>query len=287
MDMPASGILTGLKLLWEVLRAVTSRNTNNPLRDPRVRRWHEVTKAHGLDPLTTFTRLGVDDVPVTVAFDNKVLADRLSPAVLRQTAEYFNVRQDWILGCDELRYDTMVLDRSFRPVARDLLDWQSIGSGHSILVFKSRRVTLEKDPWQRGALVAMREMVGSDEHLTYAYRPIYTLRSWCEPEQRWCAFRAIWAAWYLGFNVHGYDASEHQCDGLREGKLFPGTLQLTWGAGTWHPDDYVVRPSARAKGNDDMVEAMERDHADELQALAADAGCDMRRWGKFSRAAGS
>ena len=258
--MGVETLVAGAALLWQVGSTVGSYVT--AFRDPRIRRWRRLVRDHRLDPLTALSRFGVSDAPTSVAFDHKALAAKLSPAVLRMTAETLNVRIDWLLGCDNQPYDFMTLDRAFGPLIRDLLDWQCVGELR-----------------QRGALVLVREMGGSHEHPVYAYRPISSLHSWAEPEQWTLAFRAIWAAWYLSYSVHGYDASESQCAGLREGTLFPGSLRPIWRVGTWYPDDFIVRPSERAQGDDALVEAIEREHAEELIALAREAGQDVRRWG--------
>jgi hypothetical protein len=282
MDVPTVGTaIAGATLAWQIGKAIHSRVTNNPLRDPRVRRWRELVQSHGLDPLTALIRLGVEDAAPTVAMDNSELAKRLLPSVLTKTSQLFNVREEWLLGCDDLPYDTMLLDRSFAPLMRDLVAWQSSGTGHGLVAFKTQRAELEVDGCQQGSLVLVREMDENDEHPTLAFRPIGSLHSWAEPAQRWLALRAIWAAWYLHFAIRGYDATERQCDRLREGRLFPGTLRRTWGVGSWHPDDYVVRPSEAAKGSDELIEAIERDHREELVLLAEASGCDVRPWGAF------
>ena len=124
----------------------------------------------------------------------------------------------------------------------------------------------------------VRQMDENDEHPTLAFRPIGSLHSWVEPKQRWLALRAIWAAWYLHFAIRGYDATERQCDRLRDGRLFPGTLRRSWGVGSWHPDDYVVRPSEAARGSDELIERIQRDHWDELVLLAEESGREVRQW---------
>lgn len=282
--MSLDTLVAGATLVWEVGTTVSSYLTT--LCDPRIRRWHRLVRDHRLDPLSALCRFGVSDAPTSVAFNHNALAAELSPAVLRTTAETLNVRLDWLLGCDDHRYDLMTLDRSFGPLVRELLEWQRVGRGHGLLAFKSSKEALDVEPCQRGALVLVREMGGSDEHPLYAYRPVFSLQSWSEHKQRSLAFRAIWAAWYLTFFVHGYDASESQCAGLREGAIFPGSLRQTWGAGTWHPSDFVVRPSEQARGGDAFVEAIERGHAKELFALAREVGLDVRRQGIFRAISG-
>jgi len=275
--MDVSTVVNVIKTAVELGRAVGSV-TKAPGNDQRVRRWRELVVAHGLDPFAALIRLGVADVSPAVTTDDRALADALTGHVLRSTAQTFNVRFDWLIGLDDRRYDLVTLDESFTPLLGDLIHWHGVGTGHAIVVFKSRKAELEDEPSQQGALALMREMDGgSDEHPTFAFWPVYSLRSWAESKQRWLAFRAIWAAWHLGFIVRGYEASERQCDRLRRGNAFLGSVRTDWGVGTWHPDDYVVRPSAVAKGDDSFVRSLGKSHRNELREGLAASGCSFAR----------
>ena len=252
---------------------------------PQVCRWLDAISAHGMDRVTAFSFVGVPDVPAIVETDNTELEKALTADAMRRTAALLNIREDWMFARDDHAYDTVCLDRDIDTLLRDMEDWKATGDDHALLAFKTGCVELDVDGYQSGALVFCKRVACSDEHPVYAYRPVCSLHSWHEPKQRSLALRAVWAAWYLGFRTRGYVAKERQCDGLREGTLIAGTLHGGRGVGSWDPDDYVVRPSAEAKGRDSFPDALFREHADALLDTARRMGIEVRNYGPFRKMA--
>jgi hypothetical protein len=273
----------------EILKSIVVRQVSTAISNrlslsdiaPHVRRWLDAISAHGMDRVTALSAVGFLDVPAIVETNDTELAKVLTADAMRRTAAMLNLREDWIFARDKRAYDTVCLDRDIDTLLRDVEDWMATGDDHALFAFKSGRADLDVDGWQSGALVFCKRVAGSDEHPVYAYRPVYSLHSWHEPKQRSLALRAVWATWYLGFHTRGYVASERQCDGLREGTLFAGTLHDGWGVGTWHPDDYVVRPSVEAKGCDSLAESLVAVHGNELQTTAQRLGIEVRAYGPF------
>ena len=275
--MDVSTAVNAVKTILDVRKAIESAQKPSPSKDPRVRRWRELVGAHNLDPFTALVRLGAMDVSPMVAIEDESLARALNGDVLRASARMFNVRFHWLLGLDDGRYDLMTLDESFTPLLRDLTEWQREGTHHAVAAFKTGRRELHEAPNQFGALVLLRQADDNDEHPTYAFRPVYSLATWRESKQRWLAMRTVWAAWYMGFVVRGYEASERHCEGIREGRVFPVSARRDWGVGKWHPDDYVVRPSESAKGEDSLAAALRSNHAEELSTSVAKKSHRLRR----------
>lgn len=262
---------------YSLFKEVITTLRRQPSSDPRVRRWIEASRAHDCDTVDVFTLLGNLDVSVAMAYNASEIAHRLTPQVLAETCRLWNIRIDWLCGRDDRIYELMTLDRSLSSLVDDLLDWKREGTDHALFVFKSRRAELELDLYQQGALVMGREVGKLGDQPIYAYRPIYSLEWWPEPKQRWLALRAIWAAWHMSFNVFGCNASERQCKLLSEGRGFPGSVLKSRNWLAWHPDDYVVRPSARAKGAS-WIDGIIIDHDRELTTLLANARTKRRNF---------
>ena len=243
--------------------------------DPRIGRWRELVRAHGLDPFMALLYLGVADAPVSISRDDALLESRLNATLLHQTAQSFGVRLDWLLRGDGPIYDLVYLESSLESLVHDLMDWKNAGEDHQLLAFKSSSWELEDSLSQSGVLVLERR-VGGGEQSTSLSRPIYSLQRWANDKQRWLAIRAIWAAWHMGFGVRGYRASEKACLALAEGTAFPGPF-VAKGPDCWHPDDYVVRPSARAKGQN-WVDSIAETHKAHLESLVQEAGGQLREW---------
>jgi hypothetical protein len=277
--MDVTTVISAAKLVLDAYKVVEAGVKPSPGTDPRVSRWRELVKSHSLDPFTALVRLGAKDVSPMVAVEDEALAYALSGEVLCTAARTFNVRVEWLMGLDDRRYELMTLENSFTPLVHDLADWQREGAWHAIAAFKTERPELDEQPHQFGALVLLRQADDNDEHPIYGFRPVYSLASWSEPKQRLLAMRAIWAAWHMGYAIRGYEAGERNCEEIREGRVFPGSVLREWGVGTWHPDDYVVRPSACAKGDDALVAALQAEHAKELSATLPGNSSRLRRLG--------
>jgi hypothetical protein len=245
--------------------------------DPRIDRWRQLVEAHALDPLAALFYLGVSDAPIGIASDDTLLAAHLNASLLHQAAERFGVRLDWLLASDDRIYDCVYLESSLKSLVCDLMEWKSAGEDHALLAFKSGSWELEDSISQAGALVLERTIGGVGERTIPLYRPIYSLRSWANDKQRWLALRAIWAAWHMGFEVRGYRLPEEKCRAIAEGTAFPGPLVARQGRGGWHPDDYVVRPSAVAKG-EGWIDSIVASHDAELDALVRETGGQVRQW---------
>jgi hypothetical protein len=245
--------------------------------DPRVGRWCQLVQSYSLNPLTALLYLGVADAPIGIASDNSLLASHLNAKLLGQSAERFGVRLDWLLASDNRIYDCVHLESSLKGIVGDLMAWKSTGEDHALLAFKSGSWELEDSISQAGALVLERTNGGIGERTIPLYRPVSSLQWWANDKQRWLSLSAIWTAWHMGFEVRGYRLPEKKCRAIAEGIAFPGPVVARQGRGCWHPDDYVVRPSAVAKGGS-WIDSVANVHADELESLVREAGGQLREW---------
>jgi hypothetical protein len=250
--------------------------------DPRVARWRQAVEAHELDPFTALPFIGIVDTSVSTTSDTNLLASRVTPILLQHTAERFGVRIDWLLGFDDRIYESRYLESSLDALVDMLLEWQKSGESHRIVVLKSGARELEDCITQYGALLLERSFGGVGEQSVAVHQPISTAQCWVDDAQRLLALRAIWAAWHLGFDVQGYCATDSDCEAIAKGFVFLGPVVAKHCSNNWHPDDYIVRPSAHAKGSW-WIEAVEEKYYEELDAVVQARGGTLRSWNSGHR----
>lgn len=210
-----------------------------------VDRFIQVYEAHGVRitqlPRLVPTHFGLHLADVS---SDASLLPKLTVGLATWTCDAFGVKMAWIEGDAAEMYDTP----DFYKNACDFIDLvaairKRAGEVKVVALKAVAELDSASDGEQPVGILLKEPIAELNGDPVYRYHPVYADWNWSYWKSRFEFKSLIRVCWDLDIVPWGYDLSPEEITKIGDGKCFPGPVIQKLHGYTWHPEDYVLKPS--------------------------------------------